>query len=72
MFLTSVNESIQQYFRSNSTLHNKLSDIRLIRTYFSNIFCHDSYISDSQEQFWNVLYSVYLLNAQSLCKFKLF
>ena len=46
MFRTSVDELIQQDFRLSRTLHDELSSIRLIRTYFSNTFCHESYISD--------------------------
>ena len=68
MFLTSVDELIQQDFRLSRTLHDELSSIRLIRTYFSNTFL--SWVlyfwqGNSQEQFRNVLYSVYMLNAQS-------
>lgn len=67
MFLTSVNELIQHYFRSSLTLHNKLLVIKLILTYFSNFFCHDFFISDGGTVKNNLgtLSSVYMLNALS-------
>lgn len=70
MFLTSVNELIQHYFLSSRTLHNDLSVIGLFMNpyvYLEHILSWLLYIwqENSQEEFGNALYSVYMLNGQS-------
>lgn len=70
MFLTSVNELIQHYFLSSRTLHYDLSVIGLFMNpyvFLEHILSWLLYIwqENSQEEFGNALYSVYMLNGQS-------